>query len=137
MKISQKQAALLAREVLVQLKKAKIGEVPEATVNELHKFKEKRQRLLDACKVSDDALRSHEGTLRKIVGTNGNDRINTYDSVSQMIEKLKERDFPRVSQIEDEIILGAMFSSDDDLKSFIDKIVKKFDKKTRSRVLQN
>ncbi len=137
MKISQKQAALLAREVLNTLKKQKVGEVPETVVNQLKKFKEKRQLLFDACKVSDEALREHESSLRKIVGTNGNDRINSYDSVTQMVDKLKERDFPRVSQIEDEIILGAMFSNEDDLQSFINKIVKKFDKKTKSRVLQN
>jgi hypothetical protein len=137
MKISQKQAGLLAREVLNQLKKQKIGEVPETIIGQLKKFKEKRQQLLDACKVSDDALREHESTLRKIVGTNGNDRINSYDSVPQMVDKLKERDFPKLSAIEDEIILGAMFSSDDDLQSFVNKIVKKFDKKTKSKVLQN
>jgi hypothetical protein len=137
MKISQKQASLLAKEVLNQLKKAKVGEVPDQVVTQLKKFKEKRAELLAACKVHDEALKSHEESFKKIVGNAHNDRIYVSDSVSTMVDKLKERDFPRLSQIEDEIILGAMFASEDDLQSFVNKIVKKFDKKTKSRILQN
>lgn len=137
MKISQKQAELLAKEVLNQLKKIKVGEVPEQVIAQLKKFKEKRTELLAACKVHDEALKSHEDSFKRIVGSNSGVRIYVSDSVSTIVEKLKERDTPTLSQIEDDIIIGAMFASDDDLQSFVNKIVKKFDKKTRSRVLQN
>lgn len=137
MKINQKQATLLAKEVLNQLKKAKVGEVPDHVVSQLKKWKEKRGGLLTACKIHDEALREHDSALKKIVGSASNERIYSTDSVSQIVEKLKERDFPKLSQIEDDIILGAMFASDDDLQSFIGKVVKKYDKKTKSKVLQN
>ncbi len=137
MKISQKQASLLAKEVFNQLKKAKVGEVPEQLVNQLRKFKDKRAELLANCKVHDDALKSHDDSFRKLVGSVNNERIYVSDSVSTMVDKIKERDFPKLSQIEDEIILGAMFANDDDLQSFVSKIVKKFDKKTKSKLLQN
>lgn len=137
MKISQKQATLLAKEVLNQLRKAKVGEVPDHVISQIKKFREKRQELLAVCKVHDEALKAHEDTFKKLVGASANERIYFGDSVATIVEKLKERDFPKLSQIEDEIILGAMFASDDDLQSFVGKIVKKFDKKTKSKVLQN
>lgn len=137
MKISQKQASLLAKEVLKQLQKLKVGEVPEALINQIKKYREKRIQLLAICKEHDENYRVHESAWKKLIGAANEDRIYASDNLDTIIEKLKKKESPRLSEIEDEIILGAMFSSDDDLQSFVNKIVKKFDKKTKSKILQN
>ena len=137
MKISQKQSELLAKEVLKSLKAAKAGEVPPHVIEQVRKFKEKRKKLLDVCKIHDEALRSHESTWKSIVGAANDEKIYYSDNLDKIVEKLKEREVPRLSVIQDEIILNAMFASDDDLQTFINKIVKKFEKKTRNKILSN
>ena len=137
MKISQKQAHLLAKEVLKQLKTKSGGEVPQHTIDAIKQYREKKKKLLAACSIHDEALAKHKGTFKNIVGRENSDNIYDSDSMEKVVEKLKRRSEPRLSDIEDEIVLGAMFASDDDLQSFVNKIVKKFEKKTRNKVLSN
>lgn len=137
MKISQKQAYLLAKEVLKQLTRLKVGEVPETTIQQIRNFKKKKAELMAICKIHDENLKKHDDTWKNIVGRNESDRIYASRSIDEIVDQLKQREVPKLSVIEDEIILGAMFASDDDLQSFVNKIVKKFDKKTRPKVLSN
>lgn len=127
MKISQKQASLLAGEVLRQLKKANTFEVPAHTVAKLEDWKDKADALLLSCKKADDAYSKHEAELKKI--TNNYPNIYGSNTVSQMVEKLRQREVPSLSSIEDKIILESMFASEDDMEKFVASIVKKFTKK--------
>ncbi len=127
MKISQKQASLLAGEVLRQLKKQNTFEVSEHTVARLEDWKEKADGLLLVCKKADDAYSKHESDLKKI--TNNHNSIYGNYSVNQMVEKLKQRDTPSLSAIQDKIILESMFASEDDMEKFVSTIVKKFTKR--------
>lgn len=137
MKISQKQASLLAREVLNQLTRLKTGEVHAQLLDRIKTFREKRDELKQVCDAHNSALRKHEGTWKSLVGLTATDRIFYGDTLEEITKKLRERQVPSLQRIEDEIILGAMFASDEDMESFVNKIVKKFDKKTKSKVLSN
>lgn len=127
MKISQKQASLLAGEVLRQLKKANTFEVPAHTVAKLEDWKDKANALLLICKNADDAYKRHESELKKI--TNNHHNIYGNCTVNQMVERLQQKETPSLSSIEDKIILESMFASEDDMEKFVASIVKKFTKK--------
>lgn len=133
MKISQKQASLLAGEVLRQLKKANTFEVSAHTVAKLEEWKDKADSLLLVCKKADEAYVRHESDLKKITG--GHPGIYGNNTVSQIVEKLKQKETPSLSSIEDKIILESMFASEDDMEKFVATIVKKFTK--RKTVPQN
>lgn len=129
MKISQKQAHLLAKEVHSRLVKQSRTVVPEATIQKVRAYKEKRRELDSAVRAAQDELNKHDATLKTVVGASNLNKIYTSDTIEQIIEKLKERAVPRVDEIEDKIILKAMFASEDDMETFVEKIVKDFTKK--------
>jgi hypothetical protein len=127
MKLSKKQSELLAAEVLKALKRQGVSNVPEITIAKLRQWKEKREELVRAEKEAEEATRKHEATLQAITGKNRN--INRYDSVADMVDKMKTASVPSLREIEDKIILKAMFTNEDDLQSFVQTIVKEFTKK--------
>jgi hypothetical protein len=127
MKLSKKQSELLAAEVLKALKRQGVSNVPEITIAKLRQWKEKREELVRAEKEAEEATRKHETTLQAITGKNRN--INRYDSVADMVDKMKTASVPSLREIEDKIILKAMFTNEDDLQSFVQTIVKDFAKK--------
>lgn len=132
MKISQKQANLLAKEVAHKLKKNNVGEVPEFMVQKIREFKEKQNQLKSVVDRADQALDRHEAKFNDLVGNIRG--LYASDSPARIIQKIKEGDLPNVSEIEDKIILKSMFANDTDMETFIAAIVKKFTKKKPSVV---
>lgn len=136
MKISQKQAALLAREIVSQLKAKKAQKISDELMGRLKAYTEKYSELKSKEQSARDSVIKHEGTLYGIIGKM-KDRIYGSDTLNQMIEKVEAKTLPTVSEIEDEIILKSMFQSEDDMQKFVDGIVSKYTKKLQSKVLQN
>jgi hypothetical protein len=127
MKLSKQQAGLLASEVLKALKRNGVAHVSESTIAKLRQWKEKRDELIKAEKEADEATRKHDASLQAITGKNKN--IRSYNSVSEIVDKMKEGNTPSLQEIEDKIVLRAMFTNEDDLQSFVQSIVKDFTKK--------
>lgn len=134
MKISQKQANLLAKEILKQLKRENIGKVSELTIAKLKAFKEKRDTLVKAKNDAESALYKFDNSLKQIVGDNN--QIRCYHTVNQIVEVLKRQNIPSLSEIEDKIILKGMFATDQDMDTFINGIVREFTRKQKN-ITQN
>lgn len=135
MKISQKQANLLAREIVSKLKEKKVQKASDSLIAQVKKFTDVRMALNKKKAAVVEEINRHDATLRKIVGNLPN--LYACDSVNKIIEKVEEKNMPRVQEIEDEIILKAMFKSEDDLETFVNAIVKKYEKKLSHRILVN
>ena len=128
MKLSAKQVELLAKEVLKSIKAQGVAAVSPLTVAKLKQFKEEREKLMEACKQADDKLDAHDKTLKKIVNSNG---IYARQGVSEMVETLKKESMPTEREIQDKIILNAMFTDETELELFVQKISKEFLKKKK------
>jgi hypothetical protein len=135
MKISQKQAFLLAKEIVRQLKEKKAQKCPDHIRKGVEQFVSKRDELTDKKQKAQDEITKHDRTLYTIVGRSTN--ISAYDNVKSMIEKIEEKSIPSVSSIEDEIVLKSMFQNEEDMETFVSTIVKKYEKKLQSRILSN
>jgi len=123
MKISQKQADLLAREIIRQLKLKRVERVPDAMKKSLESFIEKRKQLYNKKADVQEEINKHEMSITKITGkVNG---LYGGDNLSRMIEKLEEKNIPKFDDIRDEIILKSMFANEDDMNKFVSAIVKK------------
>lgn len=133
MKISQKQAYLLAKEVFEKLKKTGQFKVSELMVAKLEAWQEKRNKLCDLQREASSNLHKHDATLKQITGNVSG--LYSSDTINQMVEKIKNKSVPTISQIEDKIILKQMFATDMDMEEFIQSIVKEFTK--RKAVTQN
>ena len=127
MKLSKKQTELLAAEVLKALKRQGVSHIPELTVAKLRQWKEKRDELVKAEKEAETVREKHDATLQAIVGKNK--KIRPYHSVTEMVEEMKVVNTPTLEEIEDKIILNAMFTTEEDLQSFVQSITKLFTKK--------
>jgi hypothetical protein len=130
MKISQKQAELLAKEIHDRLKRQRVGEVSELTKAKLAAFKDKRQELADVINKAKDELNKHDATFGKITGNVKG--IYGGSTMQEIIDKLKSSNLPSVHEICDKIILKSMFASTDDMENFVETIVKDFTKKKPS-----
>lgn len=127
MKISQKQAGLLATEIINQLKKQKTHRVSESTKAKLQEFKEKRGELLHAKDAAAEVLNRHDQSLRVITGKLT--RSGAYSSIKEIVEDIENAAIPKHSEVEDKIILQSMFTNPEDLEAFVQKIVKEYSKK--------
>jgi hypothetical protein len=132
MKISQKQAQLLATQVVEELKKKKTHRVPDQIKSKLREFMTVREDLLNAEKKAEQIRRSHDSKLKEIVGNQV--RAEPYWTFSKIVEAIEEKNIPKVSDVQDQIVLQAMFKSDVDMETFIASIVKKFEKKLNNRI---
>ena len=135
MKLSQKQSQLLAAEVLSAIKKQGLCSVPEATIQKIRKWKETRDRLLKVEKEHEDARRKHDTTLAAITGRVSG--VYPNNSIADIVDKIKEANVPSLSEIEDKIVLKAMFTTEEDLQAFVQSIVKEFSKKKATAVKAN
>ena len=135
MKISQKQAGLLAKQVVAKLNAKKSFKVSEAMRLKIRDFVETRKELVSAKNDAQEAINRHDKTLGAITGAVRN--LYHYDSQAAIIEKIEKKNVPSVDEICDEIILNAMFTSEDDLQSFVEKITKKFEKSLQTKMLNN
>lgn len=135
MKISAKQANLLAKEVDKKLRNNsapfKVSEILRA---KLVAYYEKRTELNLKIRKAQDDLNAHDRKIFDITGrVNG---IYAGEGMHSIIKKLEADKFPSISTIEDEIILKAMFASDEDLEKFLQKIVDSYTKKNNKAKLQ-
>ena len=135
MKVSQKQASLLADEIVRQLKAKKVHRCPEQVRDQLKEFLKKRDELMSLEKQAEENRRKFEGGLYKIVGKGT--RIESYWGIEKIIEKLEEKNIPSSREIENEIILKSMFKNEDDMETFVNSIVKKYEKKLQQKILSH
>ncbi len=133
MKVSQKQANLLAKEVVKQLKAIRPHRVPEKTKAEIREWKQKRDELKKQCDAAEAALEKHDNLIESICGAD----VCGHWNMSQIISKMEEKNIPKVSEVEDEIILSAMFKNDGDMQSFISGIIKKYQKTLQQKIVAN
>lgn len=131
MKLSQKQAELLAKEIHERLLKAGVNEVSPLLKAKIEKFKDDRDRLIDAKSKAEKAIDEHDKKLAAIIGKDNMKRVRCYYDSDNIIEKLEESNTPTISEITDKIILKAMFTSADEMESFVDELVKQFSKKKK------
>ena len=135
MKINQKQADLLAKEIIRQLKLKKVEKVSEQTRKALELFVDKRKQLYNKKADIQEEINKHELSIKKIAGNiNG---LYGSDSLSRMIERIEAKSIPDFNDVRDEIILKSMFASEDDMNTFVDSIVKKYEKQIKNKVLAN
>lgn len=133
MKLSQKQAELLAGEILSKLKLKNKYTVSPLKVDEVQEFVEYRDSLLSKRNEINAQLAVHDRGFKKLVSNHSN--IYASDSSAEIIRKLSEKEIPTHSQVTDKIILKSMFASSDDMEAFMDIIAAEFaPKKTKVKV---
>lgn len=135
MKISQRQAALLAKKVVAELKAKKSFKVSELIKAKIKNFVETRRELVKAKNDAAEAVNRHDATLQSIIGKV--DKLYGYDNQQAIIEKLEKKNIPSEEEICDEIILKAMFTNEEDLDKFISSITKRFEKNLQLKVASN
>lgn len=126
MKISQKQAAILAQEIHKKLR-TNTSFVSDSTKQAVRQFISKRERLLEVKEKAQEAINEHDRTLKKFIGKCRT--ISAYHDYDRMLKELETANIPNACEIEDKIILKAMFVDADDMEKFVDSIIKEFTKK--------
>lgn len=135
MKVSQKQASLLAQEILKELKNKKLFVVSDSLRAKVREFVSKREKLTAEKDRAEKQLDAHDESFSKLTGSNRNVRM--YWKEKMICEELEKGNVPSLSELEDKIILKAMFSSEDDMKIFIESVIKEYTKKAQQKILQN
>lgn len=126
MKISQKQANLLAKQIQATLLKSKVNKISPLKRKELQEFYEQRKELVDACKAADEARQKHDNQFFNLIGRKPN--IYVGNGLQSTIDKIEAVATPSVSDIEDKIILKSMFATEGDMQKFMDTIIKDYTK---------
>ena len=135
MKISQKQAELLAKRVVAKLKSKKSNRVSDLTKAKIETFVEKRRELQRINDEAQQELNKHDNSLWKIIGNIRH--VYAYDSVSKIVEKVEQKLIPSEQDVADEIILNAMFTEQGDLEKFLETVSKKFEAKLQNKIATN
>ncbi len=135
MKVSQKQAQLLAKEIVTQLKQQNVGEVSEEVKKSVIAWKKRYNELAVLEQKAREETRKFEGTFKKAIGSNKN--IRSYHTVDEILKHLKEGNTPSLSEIEDEIILKSMFSDEADMQKFIESVIARYEKKEQRKTQLN
>lgn len=135
MKLSQKQAELLAAEVVKQLKEKRTFVIDPKQKQDLKQWVEKREALDKKVMDAQEVARQHDKLLYNICGKNNS--VCNYDPLDKMISKIEQKNIPSISQITDEIILQGMFADEKDMNSFLQKIISKWDKKKQRKTQLN
>lgn len=133
MKVSPKQANLLAKEVVKTLIAKKSFKVSDNIVDKLKEHFAKEKELNREKNEINERINKHDAQLYKITGKTSRNVYNLDGAIKEM----ERQNLPTVQQVEDEIILRAMFANEDDMQKFLDSIVKKFEKKLQNKVLAN
>ena len=138
MKISQKQASLLAREIVKLLQAKKVQRLPEITRAKIQDWADKRDEFKKKEKEMQEIMQAHENKLWAIIGIKRLETsIRTYNTVSQIIEGVEKKQIPSQQEIEDEIILKSMFDDAEDMEKFVQSIVCKYEKKLQQKISSN
>lgn len=123
MKLSVKQANLLATKVREKLQEDSKFIVTPAKRKEIQKWIAEQQKLMKIHNTAEKAKRDHYNTFGKITGLDS--YYKPYEE-KLIVAKIAEKAIPSLQMIENEIILSSMFTEDQDLEAFINGIVKKF-----------
>lgn len=131
MKLSQKQAELLAKEIRNRLLAQGVNEVSPLLKAKIEKFKEERDVLIEQKDKAEAAIENHDKKLGNIVGKENTKKIRCYWDADIIIEELEKANIPSLETIEGKIILKAMFVSADEMDKFVNELVKEFSKKKK------
>ncbi len=124
MKLNNKQIKVLAEQVLEKISE-NVPEYTKAQEKLVDTFIKKEAELTEKI----DKLCDTRTLLRKEIQTSlGCKSKYFYKYDKEELLKSINRNLPSLAQIEDKIVLEAMFESKEDMKSFIDKLVKEFSK---------
>lgn len=132
MKLSQKQAELLAKEIRQRLLDQNINAVSPLLMAKIEKFKEERDALIDQKNKIESAIDAHDKKLVSLVGKENTKKIRCYWDADNIIEELKKASIPSLEAIEGRIILKAMFASADEMDKFVSDLIKDFSKKKKA-----
>ncbi len=129
MKISPKQANLLAKEIFNQLKTLNIWTASPMLVAKVQNFKIERDKLVELKDKAEKAIEQHDKKLKDIIGKKIIGNIRCYYDADNIIQKVEEANTPSIPQIEDKILLKSMFASEQDMETFVATIINDFTKK--------
>jgi hypothetical protein len=131
MKLSQKQAELLAAEIRQRLMDSEVCTVPALLRAKIEKFKEERDVLIEKKDFAEKAIEAHDKKLWGLVGKENTKKIRCYWDADNIIDELEKINIPSKEAIEGRIILKAMFVSAEEMDKFVNDLVKEFSKKKK------
>jgi hypothetical protein len=131
MKLSQKQAELLAGEIRQRLIDQNVNAIAPILRAKIEKFKEDRDVLIELKNKAEEAIDAHDKKLAAIIGKDKMGKIRKYWDADNIIEELEKANIPSLDAIEGKIILKAMFVSADEMDKFVNDLVKEFSKKKK------
>lgn len=131
MKLSQKQAELLAAEIQQRIIDSEVTAISPLLRAKIEKFKEERDVLIEKKNKAEEAIEAHDKKLSAIVGKDNIKKIRKYWDVDNIIEELEKANIPTIEAIEGRIILKAMFVSAEEMDKFVNDLVKEFSKKKK------
>lgn len=100
MKLSQKQAELLAVEIRQRLIDSEVNTVPGILRAKIEKFKEERDILIERKNKAEEAVEAHDKKLGALVGKENTKKIRCYWDADNIIEELEKANIPTREQIE-------------------------------------
>ena len=131
MKLSQKQAELLAGEIRQRLIDQNVNAIAPILRAKIEKFKEDRDALIELKNKAEENIDAHDKKLATIIGKNNLGKIRKYWDADNIIEELEKANIPSLDTIEGKIILKAMFISAEEMDKFVNDLVKEFSKKKK------
>lgn len=131
MKLSQKQAQLLASEIRQRLIDSGVNSISPLLRAKIEKFKEERNALIEKKDQAEEAIDVHDKKLAALVGKDNTGKIRRYWDADNIIEELEKTNNPSLETIEGRIILKAMFTSAEEMDKFVNDLVKEFSKKKK------
>lgn len=138
MKINQKQANLLAKEIVKRLQAKKVQRLPEIAKARIENFVNNREELKKKEQAASAAREAYEDKFWAITGLKrGETNARPYHTSKQIIEAMEKKQIPSQQEIEDEIILKSMFANPEDMEKFVQSIVSKYEKKLQQKVTAN
>jgi hypothetical protein len=132
MKLSQKQAELLAAEIRQRIINSQSNSISPILRSKIEKFKGERDLLIEKKNKAEEAIDAHDKKLPLIVGKENMSRIRKYWDVDNIIEELEKANVPTLETIEGRIILKAMFTNADEMDKFVNDLVKEFSKQKKA-----
>jgi len=131
MKLSQKQASILATEIRQRIIDSDSTTISDTLRSKIEKFKQERDVLIEKKDKAEEAIETHDKKLTAIVGKDNLKKIRKYWDVDNIIEELEKANIPTIEAIENRIILKAMFVSAEEMDKFVNDLVKEFTKKKK------
>lgn len=134
MKLSNKQAEVLATKIHSEIIKGNSFKISDSLRNAIQRFKDVEDDFDSKIEELEKAKDAHEKNLKKVLGASWNANIRAWNNAEQIIKAIENNAIPSIDQIEDKIILKAMFASEDDMQTFMDSVVKEYTSKQKKAV---